>query len=283
MKKEIVFDIGGTQSRIALFDNGKLVWRDQLTTPSQAGPEAMLDSMAQLFIPVASHDALVGVAITGHIKDGCVTAHNQAILSDWQSYPLQQRLAEKLMRPVSVFNDARAAAWGEFRFGNGQECDDFLFLTVSTGVGAGLILNRRLHIAKNGFDAEIGEMLTADGKTLENHASGTALNQLALQHGYDDARSLCDAADQGDPQANALYQHGINEIAKKLADLAVMVGIQRVAVGGSVGLRSGYLDRLRLAMSQYPAIYQIEFVAAQLGHDAGLVGAADLLSTSASA
>jgi N-acylmannosamine kinase len=277
MKKKIVFDIGGTQSRIALFDNAQLTWRDQLATPGQSGPEAMLDSMVELFAPLSGHDAVVGVAITGHIKDGCVTAHNQAILSGWHSYPLQQRLAERLNRQVSIINDARAAAWGEFRFGNSQGCDDFLFLTVSTGVGAGLILNRRLHLAKNGFDAEIGEMLTADGETLENHASGTALNQLALHYGFTDARGLCDAADQGNPDANELYQHGISEIAKKLADLAVMLGIQRVAVGGSVGLRPRYLDRLQLAMRQYPAIYQIELVAARLGHDAGLFGAADLI------
>jgi N-acylmannosamine kinase len=87
---------------------------------------------------------------------------------------------------------------------------------------------------------------------------------------------LCDAADQGDPQADTLYQNGIREVAGKLADLAVMLGIQRVAVGGSVGLRPGYLERLERELKTYPPIYQLELVAAQLGHDAGLFGAADL-------
>ena len=177
---------------------------------------------------------------------------------------------------MQLINDARAAAWGEYRYGSGRGFDDFLFLTVSTGVGAGLILNRRLHIARNGFDAEIGEMLCADGITLENHASGTALGQLAKLHGYAHAKVLCDAADQGDEKANGMVQHGIQEIAKKLADLAVMLGLQRVAIGGSVGLRPHYLERLQKEMLNYPSIYRIELVPAQMGHDAGLYGVADL-------
>jgi len=275
--RKIVFDIGGTQSRIALLEDRHVVWRDQTATPSQAGPDAVIECMAQLFRPVSHHNDPVGVAITGHIVAGCVTAHNSAILPGWQSFPLQQRLSEKLNRPVLVFNDARAAAWGEYRFGAGQGYDEFLFLTVSTGVGGGLILNRRLHIAQNGFDAEIGEMKTADGRTLEQHASGTALNCLAVQHGYGTAKLLCDAADQGDLQAEAMVQHGVREIAKKLADMAVMVGIQQVALGGSVGLRPGYLERLQNEIKNFSAIYQVNVCAAQLGHDAGLLGVADLV------
>ena len=274
--KTVVFDVGGTNSRIALFENGQISWRDQLITPAQAGPDATIELMAQLFAPLGDLQAPVCVAVTGQVADGCVTAHNPAILSNWQQFPIQQRLSERLKLPVRLINDARAAAWGEYLYGSGQGLDEFLFLTVSTGVGAGLILNGRLHIAKNGFDAEIGEMRCADGKTLEDHASGTALGRLALQYRYSNAKLLCDAADSGDSQANTLYQNGIREIAAKLADLAVMLGIQRVAVGGSVGLRPGYLARLDAEMKKYPSIYQIELVAAQLGHDAGLFGAANL-------
>ncbi|MET3107745.1 N-acylmannosamine kinase [Oxalobacteraceae bacterium GrIS 2.11] len=276
MKQVIVFDIGGTQSRIALLENNQIIWRDQLATPGQDGPAAMLDVMAQLYQQLSHLDAPVAVAVTGQIVDGCVTAHNPALLPGWDSYPLQQRLSEKLDRTVLIYNDARAAAWGEYRFGTGQGCHEFLFLTVSTGIGAGLILNRRLHLAKNGFDAEIGEMKTEGGITLEDRASGSALNALAIQHGYADAKAFCDAAERGDARANTLYRHGIAEIAKKLADLAVMLGIQRVAVGGSVGLRPGYLQRLETEMNSYPAIYRFELLAARLGHDAGLYGAAAL-------
>lgn len=276
MQKVIAFDIGGTNSRITLFENERIVWRNEAPTPSMNGPDAVVAGMMELFQPMKEIAAPVGVAITGQIVDGCVTAHNPNLLPGWQSFPLQQELTATLGRQVSVVNDARAAAWGEYVYGTGRGCDEFLFITVSTGVGAGLILNRRLHIARNGFDAEIGEMKTADGITLEEHASGSALNRTALQNGYADTRALCDAADRGDARAEAMLRHGIKEIAKKLADLAVMLGIQRVAIGGGLGLRPGYVERLRAEMMQYPTIYRYELVAAELGHDAGLYGVAAL-------
>ena len=276
MSKVIAFDVGGTNSRIAVFENGQLIEQDAAPTPSKDGPAALVARLTDLFRPYAQIDAPAGVAITGHIVDGCVTAHNPNLLPGWQSFPLREALSESFGRPVQVVNDARAAAWGEYLHGSGRGCDEFLFLTVSTGVGAGLILNRRLHLAHNGFDAEIGEMRCADGITLEERASGSALSRSAAMHGYGDAKALCSAADQGDARAEALLQHGIAEIAKKLADLAVMLGIQRVAIGGGLGLRAGYVERLQRAMMEYPAIYRYELVRAALGHDAGLHGAAAL-------
>ncbi len=275
--KTVVFDVGGTNCRIALFENGQITWRDQLATPAMAGPNATIDIMAQLFAPLGNLQAPIVVAVTGQVVDGCVTAHNQAILSNWDSFPLQQRLSDRLQQPVQLINDARAAAWGEYLYGSGQGMNEFMFLTVSTGIGAGLILGGRLHLAKNGFDAEIGETRCADGRTLEQHACGTALGALALQYRYANARLLCDAAERGDAQANTLYQNGIREIAAKIADLAVLLGIQRVAVGGSVGLRARYLERLSTELAKYPAIYRVELVQAQLGHDAGLFGAANMV------
>src|SRR6185312_4466098 len=192
-------------------------------------------------------------------------------------YPLESALSTVLGRSVHVVNDARAAAWGEYRFGAGSGHDEFLFITVSTGVGAGLVLNRKLHLARNGFDAEIGETLTQDGMTLEDHASGSALDRMAFGCGYVNGKALCDAADNGDHAAEALYRHGIREVAGKLADLAVMLGIQCVAVGGGLGLRPGYLERLREEMAKFRAIYQCELVRAEMGHDAGIHGAASLV------
>ncbi|HEY8026271.1 MAG TPA: ROK family protein [Burkholderiaceae bacterium] len=276
MQKAITFDIGGTNSRIALIEDGNIVWRDEAATPAGAGPQAMVEQIAALYRPLRHLDATVGVAITGQIEDGCVTAHNSTVLPGWQRYPLERELSLALQRPVRVVNDARAAAWGEYLFGAGRGIDEFLFLTVSTGVGAGLVLHGRLHLARNGFDAEIGEMPMPDGTTLEYHASGTALGRLAATHGYTDSRHLCDAADAGDAHAEGLFMAGVREIARRLADLAVMLGIQRVALGGGVGLRLGYLERLRAEMETYPAIYRYQLVRAELGHDAGLYGAAAL-------
>lgn len=276
MNETIAFDIGATNSRIALFENGKPTWKEQAPTPAREGPQAFVDMMEALCRPLPQRDAPVGVAIAATVTEGRVTAHNSDVLPGWSGFPLESVLSERLRRPVRVVNDARAAAWGEFIHGAGRGCDEFLFVTVSTGVGAGVVLNRRLHLAHNGFDAELGETRATAGGTLEDHASGTALGRLAAEHGYANGKLLCDAADRGDDAAEKLYRHGIKELASKLADLAVMLGIQRAAIGGSVGLRAGYVERLREELAQLPPMYRIELARAELDHDAGLYGAAAL-------
>jgi N-acylmannosamine kinase len=263
--------------RAAVAEGGRLLWRAQRDTPSGDGPEGALRAIVELLTPVASVDGPVAVAIAGQVdRHGCVTMHNPAIFSGWQAWPLRERLAGRLGRPVRVFNDARAAAWGEHLQGAGRGCSEFMFVTVSTGVGAGLVLGGRLHLAANGLDAELGETLSGDGRPLETLASGSALDQAARERGWPDAAAWCDAAEAGDAHAEALLQHGIDELARKLADLTVLLGLQRTAVGGGLGLRPGYLHRLQRALQRWPALYQHELVAAELGADAGLLGAAAL-------
>jgi len=277
LSKVIALDVGGTHTRAALFDEGRIVWRASVPTPGQDGPQAMVAAMAALVAPLREVPAALGVAIAGQVHDGgCVTAHNEAILRGWQAFPLAATLRDRLDRPVRVLNDARAATWAEYLHGAGRGCDEFMFVTVSTGVGAGLVLNRRLHLARNGLDAELGDTLCADGRTLEAHASGTALGQLARSLGLASAKALCDAADARDAAAEALLREGIRELARKLADLSVLVGVQRTALGGGVGLRPGYLARLRQEMDRLPALYRHEMMSAELGADAGLHGVAAL-------
>lgn len=275
MQKVIALDIGGTQCRAALFEGERIAWRAVVPTRGQEGPTAMVDAVADMLGSVRGHEAPVGVAIAGQVAAGRVTAHNEALLRGWKSWPLQEALAARLGREVEVVNDARAAAWGEYCAGSGQGCSEFAFVTVSTGVGAGLVLGGRLHLAGNGMDAELGESLVDDdGLTLENLASGTALGRLGAHHGYVDARGLFDAADAGDERAELLVREGIRALARKIADMVVLVGITRCAIGGGVGLRPGYIERLRQELHRLPPLYHHEIIPARLGGDAGLHGVA---------
>jgi N-acylmannosamine kinase len=277
MNKAVVLDVGGTRMRAAVAEGGRLLWRAQRPTPTRDGPEGVLTAIVDLLAPVAAEDAALAAAIAGQVDaDGRVTMHNRAIFPGWQAWPLRERLAARLGRPVRVLNDARAAAWGEYLHGAGRGCSEFMFVTVSTGVGAGLVLGGRLHLAANGLDAELGETLTADGRPLEALASGSTLDHAARERGWADASAWCNAADAGDAAAEALLQHGVDELARKLADLTVLLGVQRTAVGGGLGLRPGYLARLQRALQRWPVLYRHELVPAELGPDAGLVGAAAL-------
>jgi len=277
VRRVIALDVGGTNSRAALIEDGRIVERQQRPTPARDGPTAVVAALDELLAPWRHEPTLpIGVAIAGFVVGGCVTAH--AGLPGWQAYPLAARLSELHRRPVHVVNDARAAAWGEYRHGAGRGCHEFCFVTVSTGVGAGLVLGGRLHLAHNGLDAELGETLAADGRPMEEHASGTALNRAALTLGLPHAGALCDAADAGDERAEAALRHAVTVLAAKLADLSVLLGITRTAIGGGLGLRAGYLARLQAAMQDMPPLCRHELVPAALGADAGLHGVAAWLA-----
>ena len=279
MGATIGLDIGGTKISGAVVDgSGAVLAKGRKDTPAH-DPAAIVEEVASLIRELSSEHEVeaVGVACAGFIDRPRSTVYFAPNLA-WQDEPLKERLESVVDLPIVLENDANAAAWGEFRFGAGRGCAEFLFVTVSTGVGAGLVLDGRLHLARNGMDAELGETLMPDGRTLEQHASGSALATLAAQQGYPSGPALCDAADAGDAIAEAHLRHGIRALAGKLADLAVLLGIERTAIGGGLGLRAGYVERLREELHRLPALYRHEIMRAQLGADAGLHGGAALAS-----
>lgn len=288
----LALDIGGTSTRAALVQDGQITQRLEAPTPKPASPNAVIEAALKLAQPLAAQASTLGIACAGAVARGRVTATAGHTFPGWVDIPLAERFGEGLGLPCAALNDARAAAWGEYAAGAGRGSSEFMFITVSTGVGAGLVLGGRLHLAGNGLDAELGFVsvpaawgvgepvpeLGGIGLSrlgpLEFETSGTALNARAHLLGYADARALCDAAESGDAAADYEYRHSAALIAWKIADVAALLGVTRVALGGSVGLRGGYLARVKETLGHFPERYQPEVVHAELGADAGLIGAA---------
>ena len=283
----LAIDIGGTSIRAAQVVGGQIVQRSECRTPKPSTPGSVTLAAAELARPLVAGCRALGVACAGAVAHGRVTATAAHTFPGWTDIPLSAELGTWLHLPCSALNDARAAAWGEYAAGAGRGTGEFMFITVSTGVGAGLVLDGRLHLAGNGLDAELGFVsvpavwhrgadvpgLGALGP-LEFETSGTALNVRAAELGWQGARELADAAEAGNVQADADYQRSAALIAWKIADVAALLGVTRVALGGSVGLRGGYLERVRRALAHFPQRYQPQVVHAELGADAGLIGAA---------
>ncbi|MFK7603957.1 ROK family protein [Deinococcus sp. SM5_A1] len=282
----LALDIGGTSMRAALMQAGQITRRAEVRTPKPSTPDAVIAAALELAAPLAPDAAAVGVACAGAVAAGRVTATAVHTFPGWTDIPLEGQIGAVLNLPCAALNDARAAAWGEYAAGAGRGTGEFMFITVSTGVGAGLVLGGRLHLAGNGLDAELGFVSVpavwkrgaevsplGELGPLEFETSGTALGAQALALGLTDARALADAAESGDTQADLIYRRSAALIAWKIADIAALLGVTRVALGGSVGLRAGYLDRVRGSLGQFPPRYQPEVVHAELGADAGLIGA----------
>ncbi len=272
--------------RAALLQGGRLTQRREARTPKPSTPDAVIAAALELAAPLAPAAAAVGVACAGAVAGGRVSATAVHTFPGWTDVALAERLAAGLSLPCSALNDARAAAWGEYAAGAGHGASEFMFITVSTGVGAGLVLGQQLHLAANGLDAELGFVSVpahwAAGQAvpplgqlgpLEFETSGTALGAQAGALGWPDARALADAAEAGDERADAAYRRSAALIAWKVADVAALLGVTRVALGGSVGLRAGYLRRVQGSLALFPARYQPQVLHAELGADAGLIGA----------
>lgn len=257
-------DMGGTKLAVGLLEQGRILERSQCPTPADRSPQAVVGAMLELLRPLLSKSTGIGVAATGSVQAGRVTAPNQQTLP-WKGVDLKGMLQSATGLPTCVLNDADAAAWGEAHYGAGKGIDSFIFVTLSTGVGSGLVLGG--HLIEG---SELGFTRLEDGRFLEHVASGTALGEWAKSQGWSGTAELMEHLDSS-PQALQALTQSQRYLACKLDDLRTLLSLKRAVVGGGLGLAKGYIEYLRQQMG-------LEVMAAQLGSDAGLVGAADWAS-----
>jgi N-acylmannosamine kinase len=269
-------DIGGTKLSSALFDGTNLLERRQIPTPPDRSPDHLLNTCLELLRPHLPHAQALRVAATGFVsQNGIVRAVGNDILHGWSNgVNVAGWLENATQLETKVLNDADAAAWGEFKLGAGRGCQHFAFVTVSTGIGGGLVLNSQLYTTPHGLHTEFGNVLTDSSTPLELLASGTALDRAAREHGWADAREVVDRAAKTEELATILLENSALRVARMLANVRVLLGIEKVAVGGGLGLASGYLERVQVDVRRFGAPWdELEVVRAELGVDAGLIGA----------
>ena len=282
----LAVDIGGTKIAFAEVVGARLSNRRQISTPRTGGGDALVDAIAAEI--KNSRASRFGVATTGIVSDGTLTALNPVTLPIEDRYPLAARLMSATgMNPV-VVNDAQAAAWGEYNFGAGRDCRSFMFVTVSTGVGGGLVLDGRLQIGTLGLAGHVGHM-TVRGQDLacgcgrrgclETIASGTAIARRfsELTGRPVAAPAVFEAASSGDPEAERALEDAAAALAQAFGNVVATNDVDRIAIGGGVGLASGFLKRVRIHVARLPIMFQRPIVAAQAGGDAGILGVANLV------
>ncbi|WP_265669032.1 N-acetylmannosamine kinase [Klebsiella grimontii] len=280
----LAIDIGGTKLAAALIDTQHHVLeRRALPTPASKTPAALTEALSALVAPFTGRARRVAVASTGIIRHGVLTALNPDNLGGLAQFPLRETLAQLTRRPCLVVNDAQAAAWAEYH-ALSVDADEMVFITISTGVGGGIICNGRLLSGNEGLAGHIGHTLADPhgprcgcGRTgcVEAIASGRGIAALAT----DDlqgmtAKTIFALAQSGHRQATSLVHRSAQTIARLIADMKASVNCQCAVLGGSIGLAPGYLPLVETYLAQEPAVYHTKIVAAHYQHDAGLIGAA---------
>ena len=311
MGHTIGVDIGGTKVAGGVVDeSGQILARARVETPAkdaQAAEDAIVAVVEQLRGDF-DIDA-VGLGIAGFVDEARSRVYFSPNLPDWHNEPVRDDVSKRVGLPVVVENDANAAAWGENRFGAGREETDLVCVTVGTGIGGGIIVEDRLYRGRFGIGGEIGHMqVVANGRLCgcgqrgcwEQYASGNALVRDARERAAESrseasvllrmgdgtpemitGRHVTEAARLGDKVALAAFATVGRWLGQGLADLVAVLDPGRFIIGGGVS-EAGDLV-LQPAREGFEALITgrdvrpvAQVVLAELGNDAGLVGAADL-------
>lgn len=282
----LAIDIGGTKIAVAMVAGGRVLQRRQVAT-TRTGRGADLVAAILHEMEGAPPFRRIAMATTGLVDKGRLTALNPQTLPIENGFALADAMEQATGTRPLVINDAQAAAWGEYRYGAGQGCRTFAFVTVSTGIGAGIVVDGRLAVGKRGLAGHLGHAV-ADrtgpscgcGRQgcLETLASGSALARRGseLLGRPVTAPDLFDQAASGNDAASALLDDAATHLAGAFGDLAAICDVERIALGGGVGLATGFIARVRRAMDRLPEPFRREVLPAVGGADAGLLGAADL-------
>ena len=267
-------DLGGTQLRTAVVDaTGEVTQRHAVPTPKD-DPGAL---SALLLDALSDSDEIEGVVVgvPGPIDYAAGAPTMLVNLPAWEGHVSAPRLSSGLGIDVLLANDADLAALGEHRFGAGRGFDDVAYVTVSTGVGAGVVLGGRLVRGRLSL-AELGHTIIDRHamKTVEDLGSGTALGRIAGEN----AASVSARAMQGDPEAAALFREAADALAVGVLNLVLLFSPQVVVIGGGMSQAGDLLlDPVRQAIMACPPSSPASralVVRAATGDDAGLKGAA---------
>jgi len=303
-------DLGGTKIYTVLGDGkGDVLAEELVATRAQDGPEAVLEQLVQSVSVLLAKKKYspadlqaVGICAAGFFDWQKKLLVHSPNMSGWSNVPLESELSGRLGLPVLAENDANAAALGEARRGAGAGADDQIFVTVSTGIGAGLILNGQIYRGAAGFAGEVGHMVVKpDGfpcgcgrrGCLETVASGTAiaraantalrngrrslLNQLAEESGGKlGAPQVFTAAGLGDSLAGEILAEAAYYLGVGLVNLVNLLNPQVIVIGGGVAAAGEQLlGTLREAVAQKaipPAAAGCSLRGAKLGMAAGVIG-----------
>lgn len=282
----LAVDLGGTQMRTAVVTpNGDLLLRRSEPTPSAAAcPDALMDLVGDVLADQAVTRAVVGVPGRVDHRRGRLE-HAANLPPHWPEALVEHLLAERFGISVALANDADLAAVGEAYFGAGRGHADLVYVTVSTGIGAGVLLDRHL-VAGSRSLAEVGHTVLdlAAGRrgaptTFEDLASGTALCRRAERAGLPaDGARVVELVHEGRPEANRVWNELVEVLAVGITNLAFLFTPSAIVLGGGVG-RNGtlLLAPIQQALDRHgpPDLPEpIEVLVAELGDDAGLAGAA---------
>jgi glucokinase len=304
-------DLGGTNIKSGVVDDaGRPLSSVSMETEAEKGPEVGVENLAESGRRAVKESGLgwdqiagVGLGSPGTMDLSRGMLLEPPNLPGWNQLPIRDLLAEKLKKPTILQNDANAAAYGEFWAGAGRDADSLVMFTLGTGIGCGIITEKRIIEGRHSHGGECGHIIIQmeNGRRcscgayghLEGYASATALVKRAQELLEDESnrsslrdlsadeltsRAINDAADAGDDLARRLMRETAYYLAVGAVTLMHTIDPDVVLFGGGmIAAGPTFLEEIRQHVQSmaFPAVAKgVKVEYAELGGDAGFIGAA---------
>jgi len=281
-------DLGGSAIKLGRFDTqGTCLQTLTVSTPQPATPEAVIQAMVAAIAKVDPYQQTqaIGVGTPGPADATGRIARVAINLQGWRDVPLADELESKTGRLTILANDANCAGLGEAWLGAGRPYKDLILLTLGTGVGGAVILDGELFVGRHGTAAELGLItLNPEGPPCNSGNNGsleqhTSIQGIRRRTGLD-PKELGDLAKQGDRNALQFWQDYGRDLGVGLTSLVYVLTPEAIVIGGGISASAEFffpamqaeLERRVLPSSREG----LKLLTAQLGNQAGTVGAAKL-------
>jgi glucokinase len=272
---QIGIDLGGTNIRGAVVHGNRISNLIGRRINAQSSQEEVLAEVYHLIDDLMQPSVTsIGMGVPGLVDEEKGLVYDVVYIPSWKELPLQARLQERYGVPVFLNNDANCFALGEFYFGKGVGHNSMIGLTIGTGLGGGLIVNKKLHAGRSGAAGEFGMMPYLD-QCYEYYASG----QFFMNVHRIDGETVFDRAKEGDEKAMALYSEMGHHLGNAIKAILYALDIDLIVLGGSVRQAYPWFEK-----SMWQQIYTTAFQRSAKSlrieiselPNAGLLGAAAL-------
>lgn len=313
-KNRIGIDVGGTNVKIALVDDkGSILYSNSVPTRAEMGYEYTVNNIKQAIRDLMSETKVTNIEGIGFDFPGQIDYKNGIVrlapnIPGWVNIPIAKIIEDEFKIPTRIDNDVHCAALGELNFGAGKGCENFICMTVGTGIGSGIIINGKLVRGASNAAGELGHIKLqmhegplcgcGDHGCLEAFASGPSIVAMAEEYilggkstkfrelasgGEITPFIVAEAAKQGDPVARRIFARIGEYIGFGLSSVVNLLNPEKIIIGGGVADAGDILlDPIKETIKKRAMVVAgsaVEIVPAKLGNTAGVIGASLLIES----
>lgn len=286
-----VADVGGTKTSFAQMRDEEILWAVEVPTPEVVSVKSFGDWLIGQWVELApsahqkNQATAIAISTTGVVHGTGITSLNPKTLKWPDPFPLKQTLEGVSGLPTWILNDAQAAAWAEFQAIKKIEpsISRVMYITISTGIGAGLVIDGQLFQSPRGLATHAGHMTVSSkglqcgcGRTgcIESLSSGRAIQEQI--HALGLSFSVQEAFEKREQAAlKKIFTQAASYVAQAISNVHALVDLDHVVIGGGLGLQSDFFQWIRDALNTQPEWSQVSVLSAKCGRQSCLQGAGD--------